>query len=59
MRDDFVGKPNRFKLQTEDVVIISICLPTEIHCVRESHIAALRTVTVIFIFLLISAIGIW
>lgn len=48
MLDDFVDKPNRFKLQIKGVIIISVCLPTEIHYMRESHIAALRTVTAIF-----------
>lgn len=47
MLDDFVSKPNRFKLQTKGVIIISECLPTEIHYMRESHIAVFRTVTVL------------
>lgn len=49
MVDDFEGKPNGFKLKTECVIIISVCLPKEIYYMRESHVAALRTVTVIFI----------
>jgi len=48
--DDFAGKTNRFKLQIQDVIIISVCLQPEIHYMRESHTTALRTgcVTVIF-----------
>ncbi|OPJ83505.1 hypothetical protein AV530_006386 [Patagioenas fasciata monilis] len=48
--DGFAGKTSRFILHIKGVKIISACLQTAIHYMRESHITAIRTeyVTVIF-----------